>query len=1050
MITTVSRSLPPRMIAWFAAAWICGAVAADSGAPVPSDGQSRRGWLEQQQQKFHGYAHLDHALRLTAAKRWEEARQELQHVLDLEPDNQEARRALMVASYELRNYDEVVRQANLLLAQHGSSASAQLYRALARQAMGSNQAALADFQKVCVDPKAEEHDRRFALSMVAELSKATGDWPVAQEALERLVATSDSFALRCELGVVLDAQEQLTQASETFWRAYALTRNRDEQVRALMSVAEVNAKLAHWEIVQAAVLAALALNQEIPLAPKLMARASYGLGDVVAAADWAARSLELNPQDPALRELRAHALVTAGNTTAALHEFATLITAVPSDDERHRISREAAFAAYADNKVSQAAQWMKAAVALQPSDEDQEFLANLLYEQHDYDEAASTYRSLLRKKRDAGDRYRLAMALGYALMQTGEVDQAATAFAEAAAADATFVAQRARVEALIQAGRLADAVEINSSLLKTQGLPSETRVALWQQQGHLLLELGRFEAAAKALEQGVADSSAIAETRATLGLSLFAAGHVAPALEQFRASYAAGGKPQILLYTAQCYEKLQKPGLAVHALRGALVESKQLSASEIKTAYDQLGYLYAEMEQYDHAAQAWAASLRLAKDDVIALKHARMLRLSDDLEQAHSALYEIDPLALPVAIQAEWYDEAAQIAAATSDTANAIANMLLAHTLAPSPAREFQLGNLYAAAGRPAQALAHLQTAVQQAPQVDEYAVALGYAYDQQGHSEQALPLLESVLARDADHIELLPDLGFLSLKMHRPNQAQRYFQLALDNEPYFPVLSYYAPDHNEQRLQAVRQAIPATPQRLQFSVYQMLTAKSYGRGDSAKLGIGFRPAQGGVEAALRLPANMLGDDDRWQGFARALWSGKPEEYGVDRDSLQGGLGLRFQPWSNQTLFVDLERQFRIGDAAGEDWLARVRYGWSEGDNLPRGEDWTTYSLVYVDAGYFFPDTADWAAYGELRYGMARVTNSKWWIAPHLVLDGGRDAGSQSNARYAEGGVGLTLRYLFATSPLGPTPASAELSFYYKAEIVNVDPGWVALAALRF
>src|SRR5919108_5758116 len=101
--------------------------------PSLSEPQVQRdeSWIRGQIRRFQAYPRLDRAYRLIESGRMQEARLELERYLASDPRDRQARTIYIMVLYELKEYQEAIRNADLILAERPLSIPVELYRGLA-------------------------------------------------------------------------------------------------------------------------------------------------------------------------------------------------------------------------------------------------------------------------------------------------------------------------------------------------------------------------------------------------------------------------------------------------------------------------------------------------------------------------------------------------------------------------------------------------------------------------------------------------------------------------------------------------------------------------------------------------------------------------------------------------------------------------------------------------------------------------------------------------------------------------------------------------------
>jgi len=283
------------------------------------------------------------------------------------------------------------------------------------------------------------------------------------------------------------------------------------------------------------------------------------------------------------------------------------------------------------------------------------------------------------------------------------------------------------------------------------------------------------------------------------------------------------------------------------------------------------------------------------------------------------------------------------------------------------------------------------------------------------------------------------------------PTRAQKVQELAIDDVA--PAPTETADDvqrRQEEELHQLRREVTKLENQFDFSLYQSYRAKS-GPGPAVPgaLSGGVIPSQGGAEVAFTPPKIGFRDERIFQVYGRVLWSNDPNSISIDGDTLQGGVGARYKPLREQSLWLSVERLIKVGDLAQNSWLARVMYGWQDGyDVKPLRDSWN-YTLFYGDAGYFFNGDV-FAFYGEARQGWTFNFGDRVLLTPHVIVDGRAQTPNGDTTNYAEVGAGVSLRYLFRESFYRGTAGSFETLVYWKKGFENSPGGFAVTAVLLF
>jgi adsorption protein A len=1027
----------------------------------------QQNWLQAEIRQFRGFPHLDRAYRLMEAGRWDKAREELQQYLAIDPADLKGRYSYMLVLFKLGDYATTITQADRILSQSPTFVPGYLYRGLARQALGRLDEAQADFQQAGALPDVQAKDRLFAWRMVVDLAIRRGQYQAAQATLERLLAQGKDFGLWFRLGLVQEKQGRLTEAQQAYRQALEAADQPGERLKALLALGELAKKRQDWQAARRALLAALELAPQDPGILRSLAENAYARRNYADSAQWLRqlRGLGASPKD---QEFLVNVLEAQKEYGAMQEELLRLLAQAKEPAERQRLYLALGQAYLKSGDYGRAVPAFQAAVKLKAEVPSLEALAHALEQAGRSAEAGRQYRELL--KLSPEPRYHLE--LGRLLEKRGEPQAALSQMKLAQGNLAPALkgpAYREIGQIYYGLGDFAAALEyfkqalafrprdpaLYQSLAETANRLNLTRQALaYQQQaveiwgegrapgqvfetlGNLYLKQGEARRAAESFRQALAAGRDDWRLRQNLGLAFFQLKEWPQAAEQFRLSFKNHPTPQSLTYLGLIYQEQDQPGLAIAFLEQALSQESQLEKSAKKDLYNTLGYLYAREHQYSRAAEMWGKSLRLKDDAVIALHLAEMQQRLGRQGEAGETLAQVNPDRLPAPLRAEYFEAQAPIRQKAGHPEKALESLQQAIALAPTADRYYRQGLIYRELGQLHEALHCFAEAKALDPENNQYATALGYTQLSLKHYPQAAHLFENVLQRDPDYLELYKDLGYIYLKGCRNDRAVAWFKRAIDNRPLYLARTPAEKEELEREMYRLRKEITKANTFLDFTSY--LSYQSVRRGESVApgapgvLGGGAVPSQGGVEFAYQPPELGFRDERIFQIFGRVLWNVKPTSLRFDEDSFQGGIGLRYKPLKTQNLWLQGERLVRMGDNGLNTWLLRLLYSWDHGYDLQPGEKCWDYTYFYGDGAYFTQMPGTWAYYIEARQGITFNYRDRLLVSPHVEADVRYQDPLTTNSSYLEGGIGLSLRYLFYQPKYEVHRASFEVLSYYK------------------
>ncbi len=153
--------------------------------------------------------------------------------------------------------------------------------------------------------------------------------------------------------------------------------------------------------------------------------------------------------------------------------------------------------------------------------------------------------------------------------------------------------------------------------------------------------------------------------------------------------------------------------------------------------------------------------------------------------------------------------------------------------------------------------------------------------------------------------------------------------------------------------------------------------------------------------------------------IARAQWLNQRYSFRPDPDTYQTIIGLRFKPFMTQNLKIGLERFFKGGSITEDNWLGRVLWSFTRGnDFLPlydfySGEpiDKEPYISLYLEGGRFFEKEKTILFYGDGRLGYTFRLDPNLILSPFAYSIGSGNWNSQTSAVAIEAGLGASLKW---------------------------------------
>ncbi len=417
--------------------------------------------------RVRAYPALHRAYRLIDQGRLPEARAELQRALQLQPGNAEARRALVILLFRLKDFAATVQEAERL----PRDAQSQLYRAMAEEAMGERQAAEAIYEGA-LGLGLEGTERVLAVNSLAELRLRMDRPAEAAAAIERLSERERDLATRRRLAIAIDRSEGDSRAA---WQSALQLAPRDATIlRTLADVeyrrGDLRASLAWTRSANEASATAAGLAFETQLLIRLR---DYDAADALIA-----RRLEQARAEPVRRQLLLERAEIAQRRGSASEERKTL-ERVRALGETQEVARRLATLAVAEGRLDDAAAEYRRSLAQRRNVDDLAALAAVEFERRNWQASVEANRSVLAGLKEPLNRARVWMAIGWAEQQRQRFREAAQAFGEAVKLTPPPTARSEYATALTLAGDPAAAADVLRDLLRTGREPSRLlRLAL--------------------------------------------------------------------------------------------------------------------------------------------------------------------------------------------------------------------------------------------------------------------------------------------------------------------------------------------------------------------------------------------------------------------------------------------------------------------------------------------------------------------------------------------------------------------------------------------
>jgi tetratricopeptide (TPR) repeat protein len=252
-----------------------------------------------------------------------------------------------------------------------------------------------------------------------------------------------------------------------------------------------------------------------------------------------------------------------------------------------------------------------------------------------------------------------------------------------------------------------------------------------------------------------------------------------------------------------------------------------------------------------------------------------------------------------------------------------------------------------------------------------------------------------------------LLDAGYAAMKSRHDDEAVGYFKRAIDAANALQLRM------EPQMLYDTRRTVADLTRK--WGVLASITLRN-GGGVQPGFGVtggtgGRRTTQAGIEGYYRpwgwrngefvelFARGFMTLDDRAGGFTGS-------------DSFQGGLGVRWKPFTSQNLVFSLSRTF--GPNVNDDWLAQIGYSYDVGNDLRVDRrNWYTMRF-YAEVGRYLENDINYGI-GSLMVGRSYLVggDGRTVLFPHLFAGIEYDSSLAAEKTAAGAGPGVSLRRWF-------------------------------------
>lgn len=560
-------------------------------------------------------------------------------------------------------------------------------------------------------------------------------------------------------------------------------------------------------------------------------------------------------------------------------------------------------------------------------------------------------------------------------------------------------------------GKTAEAISVYKRALASSKLTPKQRKTILVSLGYMSIAMGKVDEGVNYMQQAIAVGGEDMQLRLEIGLALYSAEKYPEAIEQLRRAKELGAGYEADTTLGFCYEKLNKPGLALHYMKQAELSAPPDVLLKSDEIYNQLGFLYSSEKSYLCSIEYYQRALCVVPRPLTVFKLGQVQRLAGQHGAAEATLLSISPEQLESAeTRMLYYEELGRIYkdAEQYEKAQEIFRKGIAEQ--ESATGFYLLGQSQEAVEDHKGAIQSFQRAVDLNP-AEPYKTSLGYAYYRDGELEKAALIFGELLKNDSDYISLAEDLAHINKQLCRNDLSVAWFKRAIDNAEYYPNETE---DSLRRKIYDFKEEIRYITNRWDitgFYSYSPDDANFFSDAQGVQVGVLNNTA--GVEVAYIPPKIGFRNARIFELIARV--SVNRLDNGVvdfDADGTQGAAGIRYKPFSDYNLAVGVERLFRIGDNAEDNTLVRVMGSLDDGWAMKAAESNWNYTFLYGEFDQYVEEDSRSVFLIHGRQGWTWNVADQLLISPHGYITYQDVLPDRDGLSHVEGGPAISFRWL--------------------------------------
>ncbi|MFA9393547.1 MAG: tetratricopeptide repeat protein [Halodesulfovibrio sp.] len=560
-------------------------------------------------------------------------------------------------------------------------------------------------------------------------------------------------------------------------------------------------------------------------------------------------------------------------------------------------------------------------------------------------------------------------------------------------------------------GHASKAAEVYVRALTHSTLSPKQRRTLLINLGYLYIAMDKTDVGIRYMRQAIAAGGETPRLRMDMGLALYKTEKYQEAIKELRRARNLGIKYEADSALSFCFQKLNKPGLALYYLKEAKKCAPASVLQDSAKIYDQLGYLYTSEGSYTESITNYKIALCITPTSLGAYKLGQAQRLAGNLEAAESTLLTVNPEQLDTPeIRVLYYEELGRTYKESQQFEKAQAAFSKGIAEKPNAEGYYLLGQVQESSEDLEGAIKSFQTAVELEP-ANAYRISLGYAYYKNEQLEKAEVIFVDLQKKDPDYINLVEDLAYITKQLYDNDASVAWFKKSIDNAPYYP----------EETKKSLRKKTYDFKEEVRHITNRWDVTAFYAYSpdddnfvsDAQGIQVGVLDNTAGVEVGY-IPKKFGFRNGKIFSLIGRVSANRLENgvFDFSAESTQGAAGVRYKPFSEANIALGVERLFKIGEDAEDNTLLRLMGSVDDGWAMQAAESSWNYSFLYAELDEYIQDEKRTVFLIHGRQGWTWNIDDAWLITPHLFATYNEVSPDRNNFSRVEGGPAISFRWL--------------------------------------